>query len=297
MAHDVDRSITAGALARAGEIALAAAGVPDPGRDAAALLALASGLSRERLHARPDEAIGSDTRTRFRALVARRAAREPLQHITGTQEFWSLEFRVTPAVLIPRPETEHLIEALQRLPLPPAPVVVDLGTGSGCLAVVAARLLPAARLVATDVSAAALEVARDNAARHGVADRVVFLAGDLFAALDGRGLEGGVDLLISNPPYIADSDLDGLAPEVRDHEPRQALTPGPDGLAVHRRIAAGAGGFLRPGGRLLAEIGFGQEAAARAVYGAAGLAVEAIHPDLAGIARVVQARSWCPPAV
>jgi release factor glutamine methyltransferase len=291
MAPDVDRRITAGALAREGEITLAAAGVADPVRDAATLLALASGLQRERLHAHPDEAVGDDARARFRALVARRAARAPLQHITGTQEFWSLTFRVTPAVLIPRPETEHLIETLLRLPLPPAPLVVDLGTGSGCLAVVTARVLPAARIVATDIAAGALDVARDNAARHGVAERIVFLEGDLFAALDGRGLEGGVDLLISNPPYIAASDLDGLAPEVRDHEPRQALTPGPDGLAVHRRIAAGAGRLLRPGGRLLAEIGFGQEEAARVLYAGGGLAIEAIRPDLAGIPRVLQARS------
>jgi release factor glutamine methyltransferase len=291
MAPDVDRRITAGALAREAEIALAAAGVADPVRDAETLLALASGLQRERLHAHPDEAVGDDARARFRALVARRAARAPLQHITGTQEFWSLTFRVTPAVLIPRPETEHLIETLLRLPLPPAPLVVDLGTGSGCLAVVTARVLPAARIVATDIAAGALDVARDNAARHGVAERIVFLEGDLFAALDGRGLEGGVDLLISNPPYIAASDLDGLAPEVRDHEPRQALTPGPDGLAVHRRIAAGAGRLLRPGGRLLAEIGFGQEEAARVLYAGGGLAIEAIRPDLAGIPRVLQARS------
>ena len=296
MAPDVDPALTADALAREGELTLAAAGVPEPGRDATTLLALASGLNRERLHAHPCETIGAEARLRYRAFVARRAAREPLQHITGTQEFWSLAFRVTPAVLIPRPETEHLVEALLRLPLPPTPVVVDFGTGSGCLAVVTARLLPAARVVATDVSAAALGVARANAADHGVADRVVFLEGDLFAALEGRGLEGGVDLLISNPPYIAEPDLEGLAPEVRDHEPRQALTAGPDGLALHRRIAAGAGRFLRPGGRLLAEIGFGQEPAARDLYAGAGLAVEAVHPDLAGIARVVQARSSCPPA-
>jgi len=297
MALDVDRPRTAGALAREGENALAAAGVGEPARDAATLLALAAGLSRERLHAHPDRVIDAAARARFLALVARRAAREPLQQITGSQEFWSLEFRVTPEVLIPRPETEHLIEALQRLPLPPEPVVVDLGTGSGCLAVVVARLLPAARLIATDISTAALEVARDNAARHGVADRIVFLAGDLFAALEGRGLEGVVDLLISNPPYIPEAHLAGLAPEVRDHEPRQALTPGPDGLAIHRRIAAGAGRFLRPGGRLLAEIGHDQEAAARALYAGNGLAVEAIHPDLAGIARIVQARASIRPVV
>jgi len=290
MAPDIDPRLTAAALARAGESALAAAGVPDPARDAATLLALATGWSRERLHAHPAEAVGAGARARFGAFVGRRAAREPLQHITGTQEFWSLAFRVTPAVLIPRPETEHLIEALLRLALPAAPVVVDLGTGSGCLAVVTARVLPAARVVATDISAAALEVARDNAVRHGVAERIRFLEGDLFAALDGKGMERGVDLLISNPPYIPAADLDGLEPEVRDHEPRQALTPGPDGLAVHRRIAAGAGRLLRPGGRLLAEIGFSQEVAARALYAGAGIAVEAVHPDLAGLPRVLQGR-------
>jgi release factor glutamine methyltransferase len=184
-----------------------------------------------------------------------------------------------------------VIEALVRLPLPAAPLVVDLGTGSGCLAIVAARLLPAARIVATDISAAALAVARGNASRHAVADRILFLEGDLFAALEGHGLSGDVDLLISNPPYIPAAEVDRLAPEVRDHEPLQALTPGPDGLAIHRRIAAGAAGVLRPGGRLLAEIGFSQEPGARALYGAAGFAVETIHADLAGIPRVLQARA------
>jgi len=295
MVSNADRPGTAGALAREAERVLAAAGVADPVRDAAILLALAAGTSRERLHAHPESPVDAGARERYRELVARRAARVPLQHLTGVQEFWSLPFRVTPAVLIPRPETEHLIEALLRLPLPPQPVVVDLGTGSGCLAVVAARLLPDARVVATDISSEALAVARDNAARHGLGDRMRFLEGDLFAALDGSGLEGVVDLLITNPPYVPAADLDGLAPEVRDHEPAHALTPGPDGLALHRRIAAGAGGVLAPGGRLLAEIGFGQEAGARDLYAAAGLAVEAVHPDLAGIARVVQAR--LPPRV
>jgi release factor glutamine methyltransferase len=290
MISDTDRPFTAGELAREAEGVLAAAGVAEPARDATVLLALATGASRERLHAHPESPVDAGARARYRDLVARRADRVPLQHLTGTQEFWSLPFRVTPAVLIPRPETEHLIEALLRLPLPEAPVVVDLGTGSGCLAVVATRLLPAARVVATDISTEALAVARDNAARHGLAERIRFLEGDLFDALGDSGVEGAVDLLITNPPYVPAADLDGLAPEVRDHEPRQALTPGPDGLALHRRIAAGAAEVLAPGGRLLAEIGAGQEAGARDLYAAAGLTVEAVHPDLAGIPRVVQAR-------
>lgn len=279
------RTLAADAVAR-----LAAAGVDDPGRDAELLLLHVLGTTRARLHADPEQPVGDAAARVYRDLVARRVARVPIQHLTGTQEFWSLPFEVTPDVLIPRPETEHLIEAFLALSGPEAPLVVDLGTGSGILAIVAARERPAARVFATDLSPAALVVAARNASRHGVSERITFAQGDLYAPLAGRGLEGRVDVILANPPYIAEADLECLAPEVRDHEPRAALSPGPDGLAAHRRIARGAPEFLKPGGHLAVEIGLGQAAAARALYEAAGLEVLATRPDLAGIERILTAR-------
>jgi release factor glutamine methyltransferase len=272
---------------------LAASGVPDPDRDAELLLLHVLGLDRAALHARPERIVPAEGAGRYRALVRRRAGREPLQHLTGVQEFWSLPFRVTPAVLIPRPESEGILEALVSLPLPRGagrPRILDLGTGSGCLAIAAAHALPDAQVVATDVSDEALEVARGNARALGVADRVRFARGDLGAALPVGG-SARFDAVVSNPPYIAESDLEGLAPEVRDHEPRLALTPGPDALAVHRRILAEAVALLEPGGWLLVEVGAGQEADIRALYASASpVRLESIRADLAGIPRVVIAR-------
>ena len=285
-----DGRLDARTLARDAVARLAAAGVADPGRDAELLLLHVLGTTRARLHADPGRPIGDATARDYRELVARRAARVPIQHLTGTQEFWSLPFEVTPDVLIPRPETEHLIEAFLALPGPEAPLLVDLGPGSGILAIVAARERPAARVIATDLSPAALVVAARNAARHGVSGRITFAAGDLYAALAGRDLEGRVDVILANPPYIAEADLDRLAPDVRDHEPRAALRPGRDGLSAHRRIARGAPEFLKPGGHLAVEIGLGQAAAARTLYEAAGFEVLAIRPDLAGIERILTAR-------
>jgi release factor glutamine methyltransferase len=284
--------MTAADLARDAAEALAAAGLPDPDRDALLLLGHVLGLDREALHARPDRVVDDRVAERFRALVARRLRREPLQYLTGVQEFWSLPFRVTPAVLIPRPESEGILEALFALALPDAPRLLDLGTGSGCLAVAAARERPRARVVATDLSLAALEVARDNAQSLGVAERIAFRRGDLFAAL-GRG-EAGLrfDAIVSNPPYIGDQELEALAPEVRDHEPRQALTPGADGLAVHRRIVLGAPDRLAPGGHLLVEIGAGQAEAVRALYDSQRrLRLQHLQADLAGIPRVAVSRA------
>lgn len=285
-----DDRLDARTLARDAVARLVAAGVPDPGRDAELLLLHVLGTTRARLHADPGRPVEAGAARVFQEMVARRAARVPIQHLTGTQEFWSLPFEVTPDVLIPRPETEHLIEAFLALPGPEAPLVVDLGTGSGILAIVAARERPAARVFATDLSPAALVLAARNAARHGVSERTTFAGGDLYAALAGHGLEGRVDVILANPPYIPEADLEGLAPEVRDHEPRAALSPGPDGLAAHRRIARGAPEFLKPGGHLVVEIGLGQAAAARTLYDAAGFEVLAIRPDLAGIERILTAR-------
>jgi release factor glutamine methyltransferase len=227
---------------------------------------------------------------RYRDVVARRAAREPLQYLTGVQEFWSLAFKVTPAVLIPRPETEGLIDAFLRLCETPDPVVLDIGTGSGCLAVTVAREIPGARVLAVDLSEAALAVARENAAAHGVAARIDFRRGDLFDPFrrPGSDLAGRVDFILTNPPYLGDDEFPGLMPEVRDHEPRGALSAGPDPLAAHRRLARECVEFLKPGGYLIAEMGLGQETALRPLYGGQpGLEVAVVNRDLAGIPRVL----------
>ena len=240
--------------------------------------------------------MGPGDAERYRALITRRAAREPLQYLTGVQEFWSLDFKVTPAVLIPRPETEGIVESFLRLNHVPEPVVLDIGTGSGCLAVVVAREVRGARVYASDVSEEALEVARDSAATHGVAGDIQFRHGDLFAPHRGTGLEGAVDFILANPPYIADGEMKSLMPEVRDFEPRAALAAGPDGLAFHRRLALEAGDFLRNGGHLIAEMGLGQESALREIYiDHPRLDLVAIEPDLAGVPRVLIARARSSP--
>jgi release factor glutamine methyltransferase len=285
---------------------LEAAGVPDPDRDAELLLLHVLGLDRAAFHAHPERPVAAVAEARYRDLVERRARREPLQYLTGVQEFWSLPFRVTPAVLIPRPETEGILEAVVALPLPQGsgrPRLLDLGTGSGCLAIAVAHSFPDARVVATDVSAEALEVARDNARTLGVADRIRFVQGDLGDALAAESTAPAVpvkpwrfDVILSNPPYIAAADLEELAPEVRDHEPRVALTPGPDALAVHRRILELAADLLAPGGWLLVEIGAGQAEPIRALYAAQDrLRLDSIRPDLAGIPRVVVAQAGSRP--
>ncbi len=222
----------------------------------------------------------------------------PLQYLTGVQEFWSLEFEVTPAVLIPRPETEGLVETFldlratdTKLHAVEAPVVLDVGTGSGCLAVAVACEIPAARVFASDVSEEALEVARRNAARHGVADRIVFLRGDLLAPFGPAGAPPA-DVILTNPPYIGDAEAPGLPPEVRDHEPRRALFAGSDPLAVHRRLAHETRPHLKSGGWLIAEIGAGQEGALRLLYdGILDFHLEQFRPDIAGIPRVLVARA------
>jgi len=262
--------------------------VPEASRDAEVLLVHVLAVDSARLRAHPETPVEAAQASRYRALVGRRAAREPLQYLTGVQEFWSLTFKVTPAVLIPRPETEGLVEAFLRLNRAPDPVVIDIGTGSGCLAVVAAREVPGARVYASDSSEEALGVARENAAVHGVAGRIDFRRGDLFGPFRAAGLDGRVDFILSNPPYVGDEELPRLMPEVRDHEPRPALAAGTDGLAVHRRLAHEAPKFLKPGGHLLAEIGLGQEPALRALYAEQSrIDLVAILPDLAGVPRIL----------
>jgi release factor glutamine methyltransferase len=222
----------------------------------------------------------------FEVLLARRSRREPISEILGRREFWGLEFEVTPDVLTPRPETELIVEeALARIAVSAHPRVADVGTGTGCLAVTLAHERPLATLVATDISTAALAVARRNAARHGVLDRVDFRHASL---LDG--VAGSLDLVVSNPPYIPTADLAGLPPEVRDHEPRQALDGGPDGLDAVRALAGQASAALAPGAWLIVEFGYGQEARVAVAVAEAGLDLVSVRPDLQGIARTVIAR-------
>ena len=203
-------------------------------------------------------------RTRFRELIQRRVQGWPVAYLVGSKDFFLLRFEVTPAVLIPRPDTETLVQtALEVLKPQPAARVLDIGTGSGCIAISLAHRCPGIAVQAVDISPDALDVARRNARLHGVESRVQFRLGDLFAPVP---TEERFDLIASNPPYISPSEIATLAPDVRDHEPRLALDGGPDGLAFYRRIAADSGNFLKPGGTLLLEIGYTQNTGVRALF-------------------------------
>ena len=228
-------------------------------------------------------------RTKFRELIGRRVQGWPVAYLVGSKDFYLLRFEVTPAVLIPRPDTETLVQqALDLLKERPAARVLDIGTGSGCIAISLAHGCPGIEVLAVDVSPDALDVARRNAKSHGVADRVRFAQGDLFAPVAG---ESPFDLIVSNPPYICPSDIAALAPDVRDHEPRIALDGGPDGLAFYRRLAADAGAYLKPGGTLLLEIGYDQNDAVRALFaGRADWTLGETIRDLGNRHRVIAAR-------
>jgi len=263
---------------------LAAAGIDTARLDAEVLLAHACDVSRAALIA--GLSIDGDAAGKFRAMISRRASREPLAYIIGRKEFFSLDFEVTPAVLIPRPETETLVEAaLKFLATRREPRVLDIGTGSGAIAIAVAMNAPKARIIATDISKEALEVARLNAIRHGCDSRIQFIAADLFPDTDPR-----FDLIVSNPPYIADADLDALQPEIRRHEPRHALAAGIDGLDFYRRIAAESRSHLNSDGAVMVEIGAGQAIAVEALFRRAGFSnIDAVR-DLARIERVIRAR-------
>lgn len=249
--------------------------------DAERLLAHATGRSRSGLYAHGDATLTGEDELAFEALVRQRLAGVPVAYLVGRQGFWSLDLRVTPATLVPRPETERLVElALDRIPGLEPVDVVDLGTGSGAIALALARERPLARVLATDASDAALAVAAGNARELGL-DNVAFAGGDWWAATGGARF----DVAVSNPPYIADGDPH-LARGDLPSEPRTALASGPDGLDAIRAIAAGAPGHLRPGGWLLLEHGLDQGPAVRAVLVAAGFRDVATATDLEGRDRV-----------
>jgi release factor glutamine methyltransferase len=239
------------------------------------------------LIAHEDEPLAADAAGPFCDLIERRLAGEPIQYITGEAEFYGLPFHVNRDVLIPRPETEHLVEKAMALAAEfVRPKIVDVGTGSGAIAVALAHALPFAEITATDISADALAVAKANAARNGVADRVRFFKGDLLEAVAGEHF----DIVISNPPYVPESDRTTLDVEVRDYEPAQALFAGEDGLQIYRRLIPAAFDALVPGGYLALEIGYGQRAGIEALLVREGFAGIKFIPDLQGIARVAVAR-------
>ena len=259
-------------------------GIEAPRRDAELLIGAALSLDRVGVYVNFDRPLIPEELEGIRGLVARRAAREPLQYLLGETEFWSLPFRVTPAVLIPRPETEILVEEALKRSIPEAQIL-DLGTGSGILAVTLARELPAARLTAFDLSAEALAVAADNARRHGVAQRIEFVQRSF-----KEPFSGSFDLIVSNPPYVAVGELEQLMPEVRDHEPRLALAGGEDGLDAFRAILDTAPPALDKAGWLLLEVGMGQAQQVGAMLEAQGFEELFQRPDYAGIPRVVGGR-------
>lgn len=258
----------------------------DAAFDAALLARHALGWDRAQLVSRGGEPPPEDFQPAFDRLIARRAAREPVALITGNREFWGLEFEVTPATLIPRPETELIVEeALLEFRGRSPGTILDVGTGSGCVAVALAREFTGSQVVATDISDAALEVARRNAARHGVGDRTTFVRTHL---LDG--VRSPADLIVSNPPYVPVSAAPAMAPEVLGHEPHTALFGGADGLSLLRELLTAAAAHLAPDGRLVVEFGFGQEPDVRTLAERAGWHVERTREDLQGIPRTIVLR-------
>ncbi|HKO95485.1 MAG TPA: peptide chain release factor N(5)-glutamine methyltransferase [Pyrinomonadaceae bacterium] len=269
---------------------LRGAGVPYPRREAGSLMAYTLGRDRTYILCHADDFITGDDESRFGDFLEARMTGRPLQYITGHQEFFGLDFEVTPDVLIPRPETELLVETALKLMvgLKTAPFVCDVGTGSGCIPVALLhelRTFPATRAVAIDVSEAALSVAKRNATRHSVVDRIEFIVSDCFAKLDPARFQ--FDLIVSNPPYVAARAIAGLQREVRDFEPRLALEAGIDGLDIVRRLLAEAGSFLKPQRHLLIEIGFDQREAVEKLVDRDTWELIDIHKDLQGIPRTV----------
>lgn len=275
-------SVTVAEALRAASARLTAAGLPAARLESRVLAGEAFGLSRESLLARDDQRLRPEDLARLDDLVTRRIAGEPTARLLGRQEFWSLEFGLGPETLIPRADSETIVEAaLAGIQDHDAPLrLADFGTGSGCLLLALLSELPNATGLGIDASAEALAVAAGNAARLGLAARAAFRLGDW-----GQGLAGPFDLIVSNPPYIRDGEIAGLAPEVARFEPRRALAGGADGLACYRALAPDLARLLAPGGLAVLEIGQGQGDAVEAILAAAGLRPAGRRADLAGIDR------------
>jgi release factor glutamine methyltransferase len=264
-------------------------GIEQPEVDARILVGHALHLGRAQLMSQSDRILEAREVAAVSALAARRLRREPVARILGRREFWSLPLLISPDVLDPRPETETVVEAaldfIVRGGLRTETLrVLDIGTGSGALLLALLSEAPNAIGIATDISLPALEIARGNAERNGLEARVTFLACNM-----ADGVKGPFDLIVSNPPYIARAEISTLAPEVRDYDPPMALDGGADGLNAYRLIANDARRLLAPGGRLIVELGVGQEGAVRTLFTKAGLNVGAARPDLAGIPRALGA--------
>ncbi len=282
---------------------LATHGIPTPRLDAEVLLSHILGMSKTALYTHLHTPLGTPDDNAFWHKIVRRAKREPLQYITGVQEFWSLDFLVDPRVLIPRPETELVLEVGLELLGDPAAVsaqstkqswqqpiqILDLGTGSGCIAIALATQLPQTQFWACDVSCDALTVARENARRHKVDDRITFMHADMTDMHDGlENRLSNFDLIVTNPPYITQSDLTTLQPEVRDWEPRLALDGGQDGLDFYRRLLQNCPMLLRPGGWLVMETGHDQSESIRRMAEAQPTLTDcSVRHDYAGLPRVV----------
>lgn len=268
------------------------AGTPSAALAAELLLMHALGHDRAWIYAHPEEVLPPEQVAQYRGLLSKRAEGTPTQYLTGKQEFWGLEFEVTPAVLIPRPETEHVVEVvLARLGEKrrgEALQIADVGTGSACIAIALAKELPRAKIYATDISDAALDVAKRNAKWHGTGDQIHFVSCNL---LDGVAEPAEFDVIASNPPYVALRDAESLQKEIREHEPRIALFAGEHGLDVYGPLIQQAGKRLKPGGILALELGFGMfEAVSDLLDASAGWTQVSATMDLAGIPRVLSCR-------
>jgi release factor glutamine methyltransferase len=271
------------------------AGLDCARQDALRLLASVLGGDGLVLYVEPRRPVDADAAARFRALVERRATHEPVQHILGFEEFRGLRIAVTPDVLIPRPETEGLVErALELIADRPGALVADIGTGSGAIACALAAARPDLEVLAVDQSLGALTVASDNVRALGLASRVRLLAGDLFGPL--ASLRGGLDMIVANPPYCPSGVIPTLPVEVGRFEPRLALDGGPDGMRILRRIIADASGFLRPGAWLVMEIGEEQAGALASLMAAEGFSHIGARRDLRGVERYIEGR-WASGAV
>lgn len=265
-------------------------GVDSPRLQAELLLAHVLKMPRMKLYLNFERALADAETDALRELIKRRASREPLQHIVGTAPFCGLEMAVSRDVLVPRPETELLAEGgwefLSIVGSQP-PTALDIGTGSGCIAIALASKCPAAKVCAVDVSPTALDMAKRNATRNNVGERIEFILSDGFAALPK---ESRFDLIISNPPYIASAEIETLEPEVRDHDPRGALDGGPDGLDFYRRFAVEARPFLKSGGKIMLEFGDGQGESIKTLFEQQNWIVEAIREDYTHRQRILIAK-------
>ncbi|HQU91984.1 MAG TPA: peptide chain release factor N(5)-glutamine methyltransferase [Pyrinomonadaceae bacterium] len=271
------------ALKTAGE-SLAAAGIAEPFREANSLLQFAIARDRAFTIAHPEYELSAKEADLFQAAIACRAAREPLQHIVGRQEFYGLDFLVTPDVLIPRPETELIVErAIELIADLPSPRFLEIGVGSGCISVAILKYSPKAVALAVDISEPAIVIANRNADLHRVSDRLTILSSDVFENVP----EEDFDLIVSNPPYVPLDEYVGLQPEVRDHDPRMAVTDGSTGLTIIERIIGGAPDYLNSGGHLLMEIGHGQSDQVTDLIDPGRWQSPEFIPDLQGIRRTL----------